>query len=187
MQHLLEIPLDPPITLILPDNRRGPQEITMESLQLHFLLNYQTQTIHAQIAGLPQPVLLYSRDDYHSAAADTPDEHAARLLYLLGTDLPASLSLIATGQNLPAPPPRIPREIANWRARAILELQGLLPTVEALITAMTGPEGIVVRNAWAAGAPLARHGPTVTALSPQLGLTSDQIDSMFIAAAALEV
>jgi hypothetical protein len=91
------------------------------------------------------------------------------------------------GAELPALPPRVPREIANWRARAVLELQGLLPTVDAMIGAMTGPESVVVRNAWLAGAPLARRGPTVTALGTQLGLTAQQIDQMFISAESLIV
>lgn len=81
----------------------------------------------------------------------------------------------------------IPSEIANWRARAVLELAGLLPTVDALITAMTGPEGIVVRSAWTSGAPLVRKGPTVISMSAALGLTKEQVNALFVQAAALEV
>lgn len=83
--------------------------------------------------------------------------------------------------------PYVPTEIANWRARAVLEIAGLLPTVEALITAMEGEAGVVVRTAWDRGSPLVRDGATVTALAAQLGLTSEQIDAMFIQAAALQV
>jgi hypothetical protein len=84
-------------------------------------------------------------------------------------------------------PERIAREIANWRARAVLELAGILGTVEAAISAMDGPAGIVVRNAWQSGAPLARRGPTVSGLAPALGLTEEQVDQMFIQAEALSV
>ena len=84
-------------------------------------------------------------------------------------------------------PPQVPHEIANWRARAVLEIAGLLPTVEALIAAMEGEAGVVVRMAWERGSPLVRDGATVTALAAQLNLTSEQIDAMFIQAAALEV
>jgi hypothetical protein len=88
------------------------------------------------------------------------------------------------------PPPApvvIPTEIANWRARAVLEIAGLLPTVDAAIAALAGDAGIVARSAWHAGAPLVRHGPTVLALSSALGLTDEQVDAMFLRAEALEV
>lgn len=87
--------------------------------------------------------------------------------------------------DLPEAP--MPTEIPNWRAKAVLELAGLLPTVEAMLAAMTGPEGVVARAAWTAGAPLSRSGPTVLALTQQLGLTDAQVDAMFRQAVALEV
>jgi hypothetical protein len=87
----------------------------------------------------------------------------------------------------PTPDPGIPQEIANWRARAALEIAGLLPTVEAALAAMTGPEGIVARNAWNSGASLARNGPTVVALAAQLNLTDAQVDALFQQAASLNV
>jgi hypothetical protein len=88
------------------------------------------------------------------------------------------------------PPPEpvvIPYEIANWRARAVLEIAGLLPTVDAAIAALTGDAGIVARAAWNSGAPFVRNGPTVTALSSALGLTSAQVDAMFLQAESLDV
>ncbi len=88
------------------------------------------------------------------------------------------------------PPPApvvIPYEIANWRARAVLEIAGLLPTVDAAIASLAGDAGIVARSAWNSGAPFVRNGPTVLALSSALGLTDAQVDALFIAADALEV
>lgn len=88
------------------------------------------------------------------------------------------------------PPPEpviIPSEIANWRARAVLEIAGLLPTVDAAIAALTGDAGIVARSAWNSGAPFVRNGPTVTALSSALGLSSAQVDAMFLQAESLDV
>ena len=87
----------------------------------------------------------------------------------------------------PVIPLVIPTEIANWRARAVLEIAGLLPTVDAALTGMTGNEGIVARAAWGQGAPFVRDGATVTALAAALGLTSEQVDAMFLQAANLAV
>jgi hypothetical protein len=92
-----------------------------------------------------------------------------------------------TGVRPDVPISNVPHEIANWRAKAILQISGLLPSVEIALASMKGEAGIVARAAWTAGAPLVRFGPTVTAISTKLKLTSEQIDNMFIRAAALQV
>jgi hypothetical protein len=89
--------------------------------------------------------------------------------------------------TLSAPPPQVPDTIANWRAKAVIELHGLTTQVEAALTAMEGAPGITARAAWNGNADFARHGATVTALATTLGLTDAQLDTMFIQAAALEV
>ena len=80
-----------------------------------------------------------------------------------------------------------PREIANWRARAVLEVEGLLSQVDALIEGLTGPEGIAVKSAWKNGAPIQREGSTVQTLASQLNLSKEQLDSLFRRAAALVI
>ena len=87
----------------------------------------------------------------------------------------------------PPPPPPVPGEIANWRAKAVLELAGLLVGVETALDAMPEPARTVALAAWNGGAALARNGPTVLALAPALGLTDAQVDDMFRQADALEV
>ena len=64
---------------------------------------------------------------------------------------------------------------------------GLLPSVEAGIAALPEPEKTVATLAWYGDAKLARNGKTVLSLADALGLTSAQIDQLFIAAEALEV
>jgi hypothetical protein len=203
--HLATIPLAEPVTVYLlagprprivpPEDAAQPAETTAETgsplvlteLDCAFWINVVSQTIHAQIAQIPRPLPLYSAADFHAVSADLPEHHAARVLQVLGSDPATVLQALCDGLPLPPPPVRVPREIANWRARAVLELAGLLPTVEAAISAMEGAPGIIVRTAWQSGAPLARKGPTVSALAPALGLTEEQVDAMFIQAAALEV
>lgn len=87
----------------------------------------------------------------------------------------------------PAAPVPIPSEIANWRARAVLEIAGLLPKVDAAIASLDGAAGIVARTAWHSGASLVRHSPTVLAMTSALNLTSDQVDALFVQAEALVV
>lgn len=82
---------------------------------------------------------------------------------------------------------QVPSEIENWRARAVLEVEGLLPQVDTLIDALTGPEGVAVKTAWVFGASLTRNGATVQALAAQLGLTQDQVDDLFRKAAIISI
>jgi len=83
--------------------------------------------------------------------------------------------------------PSVPRTIANWRAKAVLEMAGLTSQVEAVLEDMEGPAGITARAAWNGNADFARNGATVIALSATLGLTPAQLDEMFIQAATLKV
>lgn len=202
--HLSTITLPEPVTVFLPIGPRprvvspggavgsplsstNGKETVFTELECAFWINVVTQTIHAQIARIPNPLPIYGPADFAAVAADLPEHHAARTLQVLGTDLATGLQALSDGTELSHMPTRIPREIANWRARAVLELSGLLPAVEAAIHGMTGPEAIVVRHAWQSAAPLARRGPTVAALAPALGLTPDQIDSLFIEAESLAI
>lgn len=201
--HLATVQLAEPVTIYLPFTRPRIAPLwvdpsapltaangvatVLETLECCFVLNVVTQTIHAQIARLPRPLLIYGPQDFAAVAADLPEHHGERVLQVLGTDPASVLQALVNGTDLPPPPVRVPREIANWRARAVLEISGMLPAVESAIAAMDGPAGIIVRNAWQSGAPLARHGPTVSSLAPALGLTEAQVDAMFIQAEALMV
>ena len=89
--------------------------------------------------------------------------------------------------ELTAPVPPVPLEIANWRARAVLKLAGLITDVESQLAVMPGTDGIVARTAWESGSPLVRNGTTVRLLATKLGLTDQQVDDMFRQAAALQV
>jgi hypothetical protein len=187
--HLAAIDLAAPISVRLPSPRNpatGAEKI-ISQLKCAFYINVHTQTIHAQISLFPKMLLIYGPEDFAAVAADLPEHHAARVLQVLGSDIAAALQALCDGTPLPPLPVRVPREIANWRARAVLDLAGLLPAVEALIGALSGAEGIIVRHAWQSGAPLARTGPSVAAITPALGLSQEQVDGMFIQAALLAV
>jgi hypothetical protein len=143
--------------------------------------------IRAQLPPMPQMLPLYGPADFAAAAADTMEDHAARVLHLLGKDPASVLQALCDGTELPPLPPRVPREIPNWRAKVILAQMGLLASVEAAIAALPEPDHTVARLAWGGDAKLARRGNTVLRLAAALGLSPDQIDQLFIAAEALEV
>jgi hypothetical protein len=168
-----------------PDHEPVPFEAT--DLILHVHLDSLARTISAYLPPIPSPLLLYGPGDFSAAAGDEPEDHAARVLQLLGSDPATVLQALIDGTDLPPRPPRVPREIPNWRAKVILAQMGLLATIEAAIAVLPEPDRTVASLAWGGDAKLARRGKTVLGLAGALGLTSDQIDALFIAAEALEV
>lgn len=172
------VPADPAHDPVWQEFTEFPMWLTIDA---------NVREIRANLSPLPRQLTLYGPEDFGAAASDTPEDHAARVLQLLGKDPASVLQALCDGGELPPLPARIPREIANWRARAVLELAGLLPAVESAIASMGGPDGIVVRHAWQSGAPLARRGATVLSLAPALGLSDSQIDQMFIQADSLSI
>jgi len=81
----------------------------------------------------------------------------------------------------------VPQSIANWRAKAAIELAGLTSAVETAMQALDEPARTVALSAWSNGAELARRGPTVLALAAALGLTAAQVDALFVTGASLTV
>lgn len=104
----------------------------------------------------------------------------------LATDRPQWVEEQVTEGEAP-PVALVPDTIANWRAKAVLALAGLLPAVEAALNDLPEPAHTVAMAAWNGNADFVRDGPTVLALADTLSLTPAQIDDLFIQAAALEV
>lgn len=85
----------------------------------------------------------------------------------------------------PEPEPvLVPRAVTRFQARAALHLAGLLPQVEALMTHPDTP--MLARLAWADALEFRRESETVAAMSAALGLSGEQIDALFVAAAGIE-
>lgn len=79
-------------------------------------------------------------------------------------------------------PPPIPFSVTPFQAKAALYAAGLLPAVEAAIAAADK----VAQLAYSDAVAFTRDSPTIAALSAQLGLSSAQVDALFVAAAAIE-
>lgn len=182
-----------PVTLTMPGRNRvgtqlgGGTPKTFTGFDVAFTANPVTRTIHAEIPPLPRPLKIYGAEDFAAAAADTPEQYVERIQQILGSDPASVLQALVDGAPLPPAPPRVPREIANWRAKAILAHMGLLASVEAAIEALPEPDCTVVSLAWAGDAKLTRGGKTVLALASVLGLSEDQLDQLFVSAEALEI
>lgn len=80
---------------------------------------------------------------------------------------------------------RVPASVTMRQARLALLGAGKLALVDAAISSMKEPQQSAARIEWEYSGEVQRHNGFVAALGPALGLTSEQIDALFIAAAKL--
>lgn len=79
------------------------------------------------------------------------------------------------------PPPAVPSVITPRQCRIMLAQHGLLSQVEAAVASMDE----ATRITWEYAIEFQRNDPLLLAVAEGLGLSSEQLDAMFIAAAAL--
>ena len=78
-------------------------------------------------------------------------------------------------------PDTVPQIVSRFQARAALHLAGLLDQVEALI-ADADP---IAQIAWQDAVEFRRDSPTINGLAAQIGMTQEQLDDLFRAAAGI--
>lgn len=104
------------------------------------------------------------------------------------TDYAAYLAWLAAG-NAPEPTdpvvPAIPQIVTMRQARLALLAQGLLAQVETAINALPEPQRSAARIEWDYSSEVHRDRPFVQQLGAALGLSSEQLNLLFIKAAAL--
>lgn len=84
----------------------------------------------------------------------------------------------------PGPPP-VPAEVTMRQARLALLGAGLLAGVTAAIDALPEPTRTAARIEWEYSTTVQRHRGIVQQLGASLGMSSAQLDALFIAAAAI--
>lgn len=85
----------------------------------------------------------------------------------------------------PPPGPYVPAEVPMYKVRKLLIKQGLMATVEAAVAGLTGESGDLARVDWEYAPNLVRLSPLVQGLGAAIGLSSEEIDDLVVAAAAL--
>jgi hypothetical protein len=193
--HLATVKLAEPVTVYIPANRPrvvtgqtvlpgSGRETILEALQCAFYINVVTQTIYAQIARIPKPLMIYGPADFAAACADLPEQHGERVLQCLGSDPAKALQALIDGAEMPPVPVRVPRSIRAWQARELLRRMGLLDKVVSMVE-WCGDTAVI--EAWEARENLARRGKTVLAVAANLDMDEAAIDQFFLDAAKLEV
>ena len=100
----------------------------------------------------------------------TPEEIAA----LPTPEVAAALALASERAGM---------KVSGLQARVALLQAGLLPQVEAAVSAADP----IIQMAWAKAIEFHRFSPTILALSAQLGMTDAQLDDLFRAAALVDL
>lgn len=84
--------------------------------------------------------------------------------------------------------PRVPKQVANWKAHAILEIRGKHADVVAVIAGITDPvQRMLVEKAFERLDPLPRDSATLVTLLTAAGFDEAGIDQLFIDGNALQV
>ena len=88
-----------------------------------------------------------------------------------------------TGEFVPPPPPPVPvpEQVSRFQAKAALDAAGMLAACDA---AVAGADALT-RLAWAEALHFRRDSPAIAAMSAAVGLSSEQVDELFIAAATI--
>lgn len=81
--------------------------------------------------------------------------------------------------------PPVPAEVTMRQARLALLGAGKLAAVDAAIEALPEPQRSAARIEWDYSSTVRRSQPLVLALAPALGLSTGQLDALFITAATL--
>lgn len=82
----------------------------------------------------------------------------------------------------PPPPPSVPESVSPRQIRRALNATGLRTLVEQAVA--NSPQDI--RDEWEYALEVRRDYPLLNTMAEQLGMTSEQLDGLFIAAAAIE-
>ncbi len=112
---------------------------------------------------------------------------AFEVVHLLAADSKCAGGWSYAGGDVVAPEvvAPVPAEVTMRQARLALLAAGKLAAVEAAIDAMAEPRKTAARIEWEYSNALQRDNALVAALGPALGLSTNDVDNLFRAAAAI--
>ena len=81
----------------------------------------------------------------------------------------------------------VPQEVQLWRARTVLKLLGMEQVIEVALNSLDEPLKTGALYIWQFGTTVERNSQTISLLQTILGLTSSQVDDIFIQAENIEL
>ena len=113
------------------------------------------------------------------------DESDETQLPFMQAKIDAGLEDITGLWPLPPPPQPIPTEVSMRQARLALFQQGILDTIQPAIDAMQEPQKTIAQINWDYATTVKRDDDLVVALSAQLNLDDNALDTLFTLASTL--
>lgn len=111
---------------------------------------------------------------------------APNMIALESFDMSLMGHTYAEGVFTPPPPVSlVPTVLTMRQARLVLFTAGLIGSVQAAIDSLPSPQKEKAQIEWEYSNEVQRHNGFVSLLAPALGLTSEQVDALFITGAAL--
>jgi hypothetical protein len=143
--------------------------------------------------ALPLPNINVKDDTATKPTLTAEQQTRVEAIYADDIELFASITKAGQVRVTPMPPAApeptaeplpVPESLANWRVKAVLDMQGLTATVdEAIANLPDNEEKIIISRAWHGNGDVSRTSPTVTSFTAILNLTDAQVDDMFRLAA----
>lgn len=90
--------------------------------------------------------------------------------------------LAACNQDEPAP-----RNVAAWKVKSILKIQGLYNTIEAALNQLEEPNKTIANMAWQHAESINQFSPTVQLIKQTCQLSDEQIQAIFDSAEAINI
>lgn len=112
----------------------------------------------------------------------TADDGTRKEWSIAAFEANAAACIAATGNGIKPP---VPETVSSAQARVALYAAGLLPTIEAIVADEATP--VPVKIFWEYEVSFWRESPAINSLAQVAGLTQDQLDDLFRAAAAIIV
>lgn len=111
---------------------------------------------------------------------------APNMIALESFDISLMGHTYAAGVFTPPPPVSlVPTVLTMRQARLVLFTAGLIGSVQAAIDSLPSPQKEKAQIEWEYSNEVQRHNGFVSQLAPALGLTSEQVDALFVTGAAL--
>lgn len=98
---------------------------------------------------------------------------------------PFTEAIAKSGSTVPKIVRSLPKEVTMRQARLALLSVGILSEVNSAINSMPSPQKEEAQIEWEYSNSLLRTNPLVLALGPALGMSSDQLDQLFVLASTL--